>query len=169
MEQETSRTVSQEVFRKVMGLFATGVTVVTFRRPSGRLWGFTVNAFTSVSLSPLQVLFCVDHASESFAIVQESDYFAVNLLSEDQEEISRHFASKMEDRLEGIAYRESAHGLPLLEGCLGSLQCRTVARHAYGDHTIVIGEVLQAETAGGRPLLFYRSHYARLGVPAVAN
>ena len=168
MEGATPRTVSQEVFRKVMGLFATGVTVVTFRRPSGRLWGFTVNAFTSVSLSPPLVLFCVDHAIESFPIVQESEYFAVNVLSESQEEISRRFASKMEDRFEGIACREGTHGLPLLEGCLGSIQCRTVARHAYGDHTIVIGEVLQAEASGGRPLLFYRSNYTRLGVPADA-
>jgi flavin reductase (DIM6/NTAB) family NADH-FMN oxidoreductase RutF len=145
-----------------MGLFATGVTVVTLRRPSGHLWGFTVNAFTSVSLSPALVLFCVDHGIESFAVVQESEYFAVNLLSENQEEISRRFATKMGDRFEGIAYREGAHSLPLLEGCLGSLQCRALARHSYGDHTIVIGEVFQAEASGGRPLLFYRSNYPRL-------
>ena len=169
MEGATPRTVSQEAFRKVLGLFATGVTVVTFRLASGRLWGFTVNAFTSVSLSPPMVLFCVDHAIGSFAIVQESEYFAVNLLSEDQDEISRRFAAKMKDRFEGIGYREGAHGLPLLEGCLGSLQCRQVGRHAYGDHSVVIGEVLQAEAKGGKPLLFYRSNYTRLGVPATTS
>jgi 3-hydroxy-9,10-secoandrosta-1,3,5(10)-triene-9,17-dione monooxygenase reductase component len=155
--------VSQESFRKVMSHFATGVTVVTLKHPSGRLWGFTVNAFSSVSLTPPLILYCVDHAGESFAAAQEAEYFAVNFLAEDQESISRRFASKTANRFEGIEVREGAHGSPLIARCLGYIECRKVASHRHGDHTIVVGEVLDAEAGGGNPLLFYRSAYGRMG------
>ena len=151
-----------DLFRRVMSHFATGVTVVTARQPSGKPWGFTVNSFTSVSLSPPLVLFCVDHAAESLAAMSQAEYFAVNFLAASQEVISRRFASRIPGRFEGVDYRESPRGSPLLAGCLGFIECRKIASHLYGDHTIIVGEVLDAEATGGDPLLFYRSAYARI-------
>ncbi|MBI3896650.1 MAG: flavin reductase family protein [Acidobacteria bacterium] len=155
--------VSKDKFRKVLGHFATGVTVVTTRQRSGAPWGFTVNSFTSVSLSPPLILVCVDHNSESSRAMKESEYFAVNFLAADQEEISRRFATKSADRFRDLTYSEGVHGSPLIAGCLGFVECRKVASHSHGDHSIIIGEVLEAEVHGGYPLLFYGSAYARLG------
>ena len=154
--------VSREQFRKILGHFATGVTVVTARLASGKRVGFTVNSFTAVSLSPPLVLFCVDHSSDSFRAMSAAKHFAVNFLGEDQEEISRRFASKSVDRFENVATRDGAHGSPLLEGCLGYVECRKVAAHPHGEHTIMIGEVLEGGAREGHPLLFFRSAYARL-------
>ena len=154
--------VSQEVFRKIMGHFATGVMVVTARLASGKRAGFTVNSFTSVSLSPPLVLFCVGHESDSFQAMSEAAHFAVNFLAEDQEELSRQFASRTTDRFQNVDWRDGVYGSPLIQGCLGFVECRKVTAHAHGDHTVIIGEVLDGDARGGNPLLFYRSAYARL-------
>ena len=153
---------SSEQLRKILGHFATGVTVVTTRLASGEPWGFTVNAFTSVSLSPPLILICVDHGTESFHAMSQAEFFAVNFLAEDQEELSRVFASRSRKRFQGIPHASSANGAPLLKGCLGYIECRKTASHAHGDHTILIGEVLAGEGRGGSPLLFYRSSYGRM-------
>jgi flavin-dependent trigonelline monooxygenase, reductase component len=155
--------VSREQFRKVLGHFATGVTVVTTRiHSTGEPWGFTVNSFTSVSLDPLLVLVCVDHNSESSRAMAGAVYFAVNFLSEEQQELSRLFASKAADRFRNVAYSEGAHGSPMIEGCLGFVECKKVATHNHGDHAILIGEVLEAHARSGEPLLYFRSAYRRL-------
>jgi len=154
--------VSKKLFRKVLGHFATGVTVVTMRQRSGMPWGFTVNSFTSVSLEPPLVLICVGQGSESFQAMRKAKYFAVNFLTEKQEELSRRFASKSPDRFSNISYSDGAHGSPLIAGCLGFVECKKAASHLHGDHTIVIGEVLEAKARGGSPLVFYRSAYARV-------
>ncbi|MBI4463365.1 MAG: flavin reductase family protein [Acidobacteria bacterium] len=154
--------IPEKEFRRVLGHFATGVTVVTMRQRSGQYWGFTANSFTSVSLSPPLILVCVDNSSESFQAMSEAEYFAVNFLSEDQQEISRRFALKSGDRFANLSFREGTHGCPLLAGCLGFVECRKVAAHLYGDHTLILGEVLEAQASGDHPLLFYRGSYARL-------
>jgi flavin reductase (DIM6/NTAB) family NADH-FMN oxidoreductase RutF len=160
---------SSDQLRKVLGHFATGVTVVTTRLASGEPRGFTVNAFTSVSLSPPLILVCVGHGGESFQVMNEAEYFAVNFLAEDQEELSRIFASRTQDRFEGVPHESSANGAPLLEGCLGYVECRKTASHAHGDHTILIGEVLAGEAHGGAPLLFYGSSYGRMEAAKPVN
>ena len=157
--------ISPDLFRKVLGYFATGVTVVTMRRPSGQPWGFTVNAFTAVSLTPPLVLVCVDHQAESVQAMSEASDFAVNLLAEEQEEISRRFASKLPDRFNSVDSSDGVHGSPLIAGCLGFVECKKVVSHSHGDHNIVIGEVLEAGAAEGNPLLFYRGSYARVKTP----
>lgn len=154
--------ISPELFRKVLGHFATGVTVVTMRRPSGQPWGFTVNAFSSVSLTPPLILVCVDHRAESFQAMNESSHFAVNFLTQEQEEIASRFASKLPDRFSGVPCSDGVHGSPLIAGCLGFIECKKVASHEHGDHNIIIGEVLEAEAGGGNPLLFYRGSYAKI-------
>ena len=158
-----------DAFRKAMGLFATGVTVVTVRQRSGAPWGFTANAFTSVSLNPPLILFCVVNGGESFANVDDAEYFAVNFLAEEQEDLSRRFASRQPDRFQDVPYAEGLTGAPLLVGCLGFVECRKVAQHAAGDHTIVLAEVLDAAVGEGNPLLFFRSAYGRISMPAAAD
>ena len=161
-DRDGQMALSSDQLRKVLGHFATGVTVVTTRRASGEPWGFTVNAFSSVSLSPPLILVCVGHSGESFQAMSEAEYFAVNFLTEDQEEVSRVFASRSPDRFDGVRHKDTANGAPLLEGCLGFLECRKTAAHEHGDHTILIGEVLTGEAHGGAPLLFYQSSYGRM-------
>ena len=156
-------TVANADFRKVLGHFATGVTVITATLPDGKRFGFTVNAFSSVSLNPPLVLVCVGNGGEAGAAMSAATHFAVNILGEDQENISRQFSSKVPDRFEGVAATAGASGAPILSGCIGTLECRKTSAHMEGDHSIVIGEVLSAEASNeGQPLLYFRSGYRRV-------
>lgn len=154
--------ISSDELRRILGHFATGVTVVTTRLASGKPWGFTVNAFTSVSLTPPLILVCVGNGGSSFEAMSKAEHFAVNFLAEDQQQVSHVFASRVEDRFEGVPFDQGANGAPLLRGCLGYLECRKTASHVEGDHTILIGEVTAGKASGGPPLLFYASSYGRM-------
>ena len=150
--------------RRVMGHFATGVTVITTMRSSGELHGFTANAFTSVSLVPPLALVCVDKKAESYPCFAESKIFTVNVLAHDQETLSRKFAVSGGNKFEGVSYRIGANGAPILDGVLAYLECKVTAAIDGGDHTIYVGEVEQAETAHeGKPLLFFRGGYREIG------
>ena len=149
-------------FRNALARFASGVTVVTTRDDTGRDVGMTVSAFSSLSLAPPLILLCVDHAASVAPVLCVAERFAVNILAEDQEGHSRRFAEHEVDRFDGIPFARGLHGLALLDGALGHLECHTVARHPGGDHTIIVGEVDRAETFDRPPLLFFRSGYGRL-------
>jgi flavin reductase (DIM6/NTAB) family NADH-FMN oxidoreductase RutF len=149
-------------FRRVLGHFATGVTVLTTTDSEGRPAGLTASAFTSVSLEPPLVLVCVDHKSQSYPALQESRGFAVNILAVDQQDISRRFASTRLDKFDGVAYSRGALGAPLLEAALAQIECETVGRYVQGDHTIFIGRVEHARVGSGEPLLYYRGRYDSL-------
>jgi flavin reductase (DIM6/NTAB) family NADH-FMN oxidoreductase RutF len=152
-----------DLFRSVLGRFATGVTVITTRDDAGRDHGMTVSAFASLSLQPPRVLVCVDRAASMFAILQEGRWFAVNVLASHQEALSRRFANlDASERFEGIGFSRGPHGAPLLDEALARLECRVVVKHDGGDHGIVVGDVEQAETSEDRPLLYYRGGYAQL-------
>jgi flavin reductase (DIM6/NTAB) family NADH-FMN oxidoreductase RutF len=155
--------IEKNELRRVMGHFATGVTVITTLRKSGELHGLTANAFTSVSLIPPLVLVCVDKKAESYACFEESKVFTVNILASDQEAISRRFAVSGGEKFQGIAYRDGANGAPILEGTLGYIECRVTTAVDGGDHTIYLGEVEQAETREAKPLLFFRGGYREIG------
>ncbi len=148
--------------RRVMGLFATGVTVITTRDAQGRPFGLTANAVTSVSLVPPILLICVDRRSETFPHFFDSKIFVLNILADDQEEVSRRFASSGGDKFAGIPCRIGRLGSPILEGTLGHIECRIIETHEAGDHVIHLGEVEHAETRDGRPLLFFRGRYRHL-------
>jgi flavin reductase (DIM6/NTAB) family NADH-FMN oxidoreductase RutF len=154
--------VSNEEFRSALGRFASGVTVVTARGADDQPLGITVSAFSSVSLDPPLVLVCVDKRASLHDHMTEGARFAVNILSEDQELISRRFASKDEDRFNGTAYRDSAQGVPLLDGALASLECRVVCSYPGGDHTIIVGEVESTNIGDGKPLAYFRGGYVQL-------
>ena len=155
--------IDPDLFRSVLGRFASGVTVVTGRDPAGRDHGMTVSAFCSVSLDPPLVLVCIDRAATMHDHLVEGAPFVVNVLAGAQEALSRRFAAgDPPDRFGGVGYHRGALGVAVLDDTLAHLECRVAARHPGGDHTIVVGRVEGAATSEARPLLYYRSGYASL-------
>lgn len=152
-------------FRKAIGRFATGVTVITTKL-DGEPHGMTANAVTSLSLDPMMLLVCVAKDADTHDILSEAGVFAVNILAEDQSELSDRFAKKEFDgahEMDDIPVRFARSGAPIIEGALAYIDCRTVREHHGGDHTIFIGEVLDAGQLGdGQPLLFYGGKYGKL-------
>ncbi len=155
---------TQDEFRRVMGQFVTGVTVVTTRLRD-ELHGMTANAVTSLSLEPPLVLVCVDRAADTHDILAQSGVFALNILSRGQEELSIHLAWKETEgahRLDAVPHRFGVTGSPILDGCLAYLDCRVVAQYPGGDHTIFVGEVEDARSLSEEgPLIFFRGRYGR--------
>jgi len=150
-------------FRKALGQFSTGVTVVTVEREPGRIQGMTANSFTSVSLDPLLILVCIDHRAKILPFLQKKKRFGVSVLKAGQQAVSEYFArgvhsAEAEARL-SIRYSRTASGVPVLEDTLLQLSCSTVSSHVAGDHTIFIAEVHDAEIHEGEPLLYFRGEY----------
>ena len=146
-------------FRQALGSFATGVTVVTAAGADGAMAGVTANSFTSVSLEPPLILWCLANTSDSLAVFREAAYFAVNILASGQVRLSDHFARRQEDKFSEVRFRRGRGGAPLLEGCVTWLQCRTAAQHDMGDHRVFVGEVVGFETSWEEALLFHRGSY----------
>jgi flavin reductase (DIM6/NTAB) family NADH-FMN oxidoreductase RutF len=151
--------IDKNELRRVMGHFATGVSIITTVAKDGQLFGLTANALTSVSLVPPLLLICVDKSAESYPHFGESKLFTVNVLSADQEDLSRRFATKGENKFHGVSYRIGANGAPILNNVLAYMECRIVATYEGGDHTIYLGEIEEASSLEGQPLLFYRGGY----------
>jgi flavin reductase (DIM6/NTAB) family NADH-FMN oxidoreductase RutF len=154
-------------FRGIIGHFATGVTIIT-TADGDRLHGMTANAVSSLSLDPVMLLICVDKASHTHAMLDAGRVFAVNILGEHQEAVSRIFAKKGEPEdgtLRGQAFRRGQTGAPILDGCLAYVECRVANVLDGGDHSIFLGEVVSEGVADEvKPLLFYRGGYHTLGV-----
>lgn len=154
--------VSPEEFRNSLSRFASGVTVVTTRDAAGTLHGLTVSAFASVSLDPPMVLICIEKATYSHDAFVESGIFAVNMLAAEQQALSDHFASPLEDKFEGVKITMSEHDLPHLEGSLCSLDCTVKQSYDGGDHTIFVAEIDRTTLGEGDPLVYFRSSYRNL-------
>ena len=154
--------IDPQELRRVMGHFATGVTVITTKGKDGVPTGLTANAFLSLSLDPPLALISVDKSAQCYSCFERENGFTVNFLGEDQEELSRRFATKGIDKFAGLQWHEGLNGAAVLDGVLGYVECKI--RHCLdgGDHTIVIGEVLNAHASGERPLLFFKGKYQRL-------
>lgn len=149
--------VDEEKFRRVMGHFATGVTVVTSRDRDGVPVGLTVNALTSVSLDPLLLLVCLHREAGPHDPLLESGVFAVNILRRDQGDLAIRFASgDTRERFHGMDVQDAPLGSPLLPEVLGWVECTVHAVHPGGDHSIVVGRVSACEAGEGGPLLFFR-------------
>jgi flavin reductase (DIM6/NTAB) family NADH-FMN oxidoreductase RutF len=155
--------IDRNELRRVMGHFATGVTVITTMNKDGQMLGLTANAFSSVSLDPPLCLISVDKKAESYGSFEESRVFTVNILASDQEALSRKFAVSGGNKFEGVAYRIGANGAPILNGALAYIECKLYAAYDGGDHTIYLGEVQQAEITESKPLLFFRGGYREIG------
>ncbi|HKD68318.1 MAG TPA: flavin reductase family protein [Candidatus Binataceae bacterium] len=155
--------IEKNELRRVMGHFATGVTVITTFSKAGKLHGLTANAVSSLSLDPPLLVICVDKKAESYPSFEESGVFTVNILADDQEDISRRFAVSGGEKFEGVAYRRGANGAPILSGSLAHLECKLHATYEGGDHTIYLGLIEEAETREAKPLLFFRGGYREIG------
>jgi len=150
-------------FRRALGCFATGVTVVTSVGPDGACAGLTVNSFNTLSLDPPLVLWSLGLSSTLRKNFEAASYFAVNVLSEGQIALSRRFASRAAHRFSKLDVRSGAGGAPLLPDCAAWFECRTVSCERRGDHLLFIGEVERFAATTRKPLLFLHGHYAAAG------
>jgi flavin reductase (DIM6/NTAB) family NADH-FMN oxidoreductase RutF len=148
-------------FRQAMGYFASGVTVVTTAF-GNELYGMTVSSFASLSLNPPLVLICIDKGVPTHDVIKDASCFVVNILEERQEHLSRRFATTTNDKFKGVAWHSGNLGLPVLANTLAAIECRLHTALDGGDHTIFIGEVVDAEVHEGSPLLYYRRGYHEL-------
>jgi flavin reductase (DIM6/NTAB) family NADH-FMN oxidoreductase RutF len=151
-------------FRRVLGCFATGVTIVTSLQEDGPPCGLTANSFTSVSLDPPLVLVCLDARSNSLVAIRHSGAFAVNILGESQRDLSGRFASKQPDKFGDGAWSRAVTGAPTLDGALAWLDCRVEQSFTVGDHEIVIGRVVALGENAGSPLGYFRGGYFQVSL-----
>jgi len=161
-------TVSDAEFRAVLGRFPTGVTVVTTCEGTAPV-GVTVNAFASISLDPPLVMVSIDKRSHLHIAIPQAAYFAVSILTAEQQDLSRRFAGQTGDRADrfrGVSWRSEATGAPILSDALAWVDCRVEAIYDGGDHSIILGRVVALGASSGDPLLYYRGRYGRIELPA---
>jgi flavin reductase (DIM6/NTAB) family NADH-FMN oxidoreductase RutF len=150
-------------FRQALGAFPTGVAVVTTAPVGGRAMGITVNSFTSVSLDPPLVLWCLDRKSDRFKAFTEATRHTISVLGTAHEDVSARLAKQGAHSLEGIGLIETALGPPALADALAIFECERHALHGAGDHAILIGHVLRfARRDAGAPLVFFQGRYGAL-------
>lgn len=143
-------------FRSALGMFATGVTIVTARAADGKLVGLTANSFNSVSISPPLVLWSLARSAGSMAAFSTGSHYAINILGADQQDLAKQFAAKGPDRFAGVQFLPGAGGAPLIQGAAATFECFNRSRYEEGDHVIFVGEVERCSyQQGASPLLFH--------------
>ncbi|MGB7243231.1 MAG: CoA transferase [Sulfitobacter sp.] len=155
---------AKRALRNAFGSFATGVTIVTTRQPDGTPRGFTANSFSSVSLDPPLLLVCIAKAAHSCDAFVQADHFAVNILADDQKEMSGLFASQSSEKFDLAKWHVDAQNIPLIDGALASFSCAQHRLVDAGDHLILVGRVLDFETSDGMPLGYYKGAYFDIGL-----
>lgn len=150
-------------FREALGRFATGVAIVTCPGGEGGPVGVTVNSFSSLSLEPPLILWCLDDKSYRGETFQSCGVFAVNVLARAQQALSVRFSESGQHDFTGIRYQDGGNGAPVLPDALAVFECDVVARHEGGDHTIFVGRVTGMRSRDGEPLLYYRGRYRGIG------
>ncbi len=151
-------------FRQLMGLFTTGVCVVSVEAGAQGVAAMTVNSFVSVSLDPMLVSWSLQNSASQFDLYTEADRFAVSILSEDQAELARRYAARGDTLLQPDDFVSSDNGLPVIAGALGHLECRHWSKFAAGDHTMIFGEVSGLSPRGsGAPLGFFNGRFCSIG------
>ncbi len=148
--------------RNALGMFATGVTIVTAINGEGRPVGITCNSFSSVSLKPPLILWSLSLYSPNLQTFLQAPCFAINVLASDQQALSRRFSTPSIDRFAGIKWAAGENGIPLIPGVAAQIQCRNETRHYSGDHVILIGQVLRYVYRNVEPLIFARGRYLTL-------
>lgn len=142
-------------FRAALGMFATGVTIVTARTPEGSYVGLTASSFNSVSQSPPLVLWSLSLKARSMPAFSEGSHYAINILAAEQRHLAERFASQSADRFEGLNFHLGAGGAPVLEGAAAVFECFNRHQYAGGDHTIFVGEVERcSRREGAKPLIY---------------
>jgi flavin reductase (DIM6/NTAB) family NADH-FMN oxidoreductase RutF len=145
--------------RDALGRFATGVSVVTTRGPDGKLEGLTANSFAAVSLDPPLVLWSLNRRSTALSSFQNSGFFAVNVLSASQVDLSHHFAMSRANKYDGVSLEVGLGGCPLLQHSLATFECETERKIDGGDHVIFVGRVHRLTSRKGEPLIFSAGQY----------
>lgn len=146
-------------YRRALGQFATGVTVVTSRSKKGRPIGLTVNSFASVSLDPPLVLWSLSRQASDFSDFNTAGRFAINVLSAKQHHLSRQFSTTLANKFKHVEYEQAPDRSPLLKGATAHFICRTAAQFDGGDHVIILGEVEEYSWNDGEPLVFHSGRY----------
>ncbi|SAL82122.1 flavin reductase domain-containing protein [Caballeronia choica] len=161
MKTETDMTtaIDAKQFRKALGSFTTGVTIVTTKGEDGKDYGLTANSFNSVSMDPPMVLWSLGKKSSSLPVFAATGHFAVHILASDQEGISNRFAKSGTDKFAGCTLARGHGGVPLLDGCSARFECRVVHRYEGGDHVIFVGEVMNFDSFEQPPLVFHGGNY----------
>jgi flavin reductase (DIM6/NTAB) family NADH-FMN oxidoreductase RutF len=149
--------------RQALGQFATGVTVIATRRADGALVGLTANSFGALSLEPPMVTWALRLSSHNLATFDAAERFVVNVLAEEQVDLSRKFATHADDKFDGVHFAPNREGHPLIHGASAWFECRTVSRQIAGDHCLYIAEVERFTSADIAPLLFHSGGYFALG------
>lgn len=151
---------SPQEFRTALGMFATGVTIVTARTPDGQVLGLTANSFNSVSLNPPLVLWSLSRAAASISVFSAGSHYAINVLAAGQKQLAERFALRGVDRWDGVTFDLGIGGAPLLHGTAATFECFNRSRYEEGDHVIFVGEVERCTYApGASPLLFHGGRY----------
>jgi flavin reductase (DIM6/NTAB) family NADH-FMN oxidoreductase RutF len=147
---------SKTEFRTALGMFATGVTIVTARSANGNLVGLTANSFNSVSMSPPLVLWSLSQSATSMEAFSTGSHYAINILGADQQDLALQFATKGADKFAGVGYRLGVAGAPLIDGAAATFECFNRSRYEEGDHVIFVGEVEHcSHRDGASPLLYH--------------
>ncbi len=154
---------STRVLRAALGRFATGVTIVGCRAIDGGRVGLTANSFSALSLQPALVLWSLRSASPNLQAFTAASHFSVNVLAENQVDLSRRFASPVADKFAEGLWSDGLGGVPVLAGCAAVFECEQVSAQAAGDHVLFIGRVLRVSEAPLTPLVFQSGHYRMLG------
>ena len=154
--------IDSKQFRKALGSFTTGVTIVTTRGADGKDYGLTANSFNSVSMDPPMVLWSLGKKSSSLEAFAGADHFAVHILAADQETTSNRFAKSGTDKFDGIKPSRGHGEVPLLEGCSARFECRVAYKYDGGDHVIFVGEVINFDDFSRPPLIFHGGNYGLL-------
>ena len=157
-----SASVSSEEFRRACGRFATGITIATVMDSQGVPHGLTVNSFSSVSLEPRLVSICLGHEVSLITLFREAKYFGINVLNEDQQNLSDHFARKGHDRFQGVAWTAGQTGVPLIYDAVAAIECQLEQRIPVGDHDIFIGRMVATRLTEAAPLLYFAGGYRKL-------
>lgn len=151
---------SSSEFRNALGMFATGVTIVTARTADGTLMGLTANSFNSVSLSPPLVLWSLACSAGSMAAFSKGSHYAINILAADQQNLAMQFAAKQGDRFADVKFTTGAGGAPVIAGAVAAFECFNRSRYYEGDHVIFVGEVERCSyQSGASPLLYHGGQF----------
>ena len=159
-EHDMAKEFDAKAFRNALGVFATGVTIITTRDPDGKDVGVTANSFNSVSLDPPLVLWSLAKNARSLPMFEASSHFIVNVLASDQMALSNHFAKQSDDKFAELDFERGVGGSPMFPGCAASFQCKKASRHEGGDHIIYVGEVIDFDSSDRPGLLYHQGGYA---------
>ncbi|TDI58345.1 MAG: flavin reductase [Alphaproteobacteria bacterium] len=149
-------------FRNALGGFPTGVTIITAQGGNGALAGMTASSFNTVSMDPPLILWSITRGATYFPVFDEASHFSVNVLAEDQQELSNGFAKEGKKPFDGISFGTGLGGAPLFDGCVAQFQCETWAKYDGGDHVIIVGKVIEFESSDKTPLVFAGGGYKLL-------